>query len=200
MEQKERKKIKLGVIDKTILSIKHWGWLVDVCFQIDFRRKKKRTERNKQQKIQVEGERKAKGLQGKREQKKERKKIKLWVIDETILSIKYWGWLVDAEGFILPSFLCAVANSKTTTTKIYSVFSRSSFTSSRDFTLILWITGSQIMVPRTMSLPVHLFKIQIIWIYPWTIKSEVLYMFKTEITGIHSWTTTSQSNPCDFDL
>lgn len=73
MEQKERKKIKLGVIDKTILSIKHWGWLVDVCFQIDFRRKKKRTERNKQQKIQVEGERKAKGLQGKREQKKRKK-------------------------------------------------------------------------------------------------------------------------------
>ena len=50
--------------------------------------KKKRTERNKQQKRQVEGERKAKGLQGKMEQKKERKKIKLWVIDETILSIK----------------------------------------------------------------------------------------------------------------
>lgn len=73
MEQKERKKIKLWVIDKTILFIKHWGWLVDVCFQIDFRRKKKRTERNKQQKRQVEGERKAKGLQGKREQKKRKK-------------------------------------------------------------------------------------------------------------------------------
>ena len=154
MEQKERKKIKLWVIDKTILSIKHWGCFVDVCFKIDFRRKKKRTEGNKQQKRQVEGERKAKGLQGKREQKK-RKKIKLWVIDETILSIKYWGWLVDAEGFILPSFLCAVANSKTTTTKIYSVFSHSSFTGSIDFKLILWITGSQIMVPRTMSLPVY---------------------------------------------
>lgn len=156
MEQKERKKIKLWVIDKTILFIKHWGWLVDVCFQIDFRRKKKKEQKEiNNKKDKWKGKEKQRDYKEKGNKKKERKKIKLWVIDETILSIKYWGWLVDAEGFILPSFLCAVANSKTTTTKIYSVFSRSSFTSSRDFTLILWITGSQIMVPRTMSLPVH---------------------------------------------
>ena len=73
MEQKERKKIKLWVIDKTIRSIKYWGWLVGVCFQIDFRRKKKEQKEINNKKRQVEGERKAKGLQGKMEQKKERK-------------------------------------------------------------------------------------------------------------------------------
>ena len=73
MEQKERKKIKLWVIDKTILSIKYWGWLIDVCFQIDYRRKKKEQKEINNKKRQVKGERKAKGLQGKMEQKKERK-------------------------------------------------------------------------------------------------------------------------------
>ena len=73
-------------------------------------------EKNKQKEInnnkgKCKGKVKQRDYKEKWNQKKE-KKIQLWVTDETILSIKYWGWMVDPEGFILRSFLCAVAKSK----------------------------------------------------------------------------------------